>query len=179
MSKFYFFLWTRWAVRLILCSVILASVFSFVVTLFVYFSHGTPTFSSEIKQALIDVFWFWFFISWNFTLLIALFRSLKYIFNRCTAGYELKLLSCLEKEVLEDIGYGDLLKVWRKWFMLLIWLVGSMMIIALVITHFFTSYSGVFEWFNIYYLFGFILASGYFSFMIMTARCEHVKIIKC
>ena len=54
--------------------------------------------------------------------------------------------------------------VWRKWFMLLIWLVGSIMIFALALTHLFTSYSGLFEWFDIYWLFGFILMEGYFSF---------------
>ena len=116
--------------------------------------------------------------------MLALFRSLNYIFNKCIHGYELKLLTCTSKkeetsEVLEVIGYGDLVKVWRRWFMLLIWLVGSMMIISLVITYFFTTYSGVFEWFSIYWLFAFILVSGYFSFMLMGSRCKRVKVVKC
>ncbi len=179
MSRFYFFLWLRWSVRLTLCSVVLASGLAFVTTLYLYINQGIPTLNSEIFVALKNVFLFWFPIFWSFTLLLALFRSLKYIFNSCIYGYELKLYSCDSKDILEDIGYGDLVKVWRKWFMLIIWLIGSLMIFSLAFTYLFSSYSGVFEWFNIYWLFSFILASGYFSFILMSVRCKRVEIQKC
>ena len=138
-----------------------------------------PALNSEVFEALLNIFKFWFPIVWSLTLLLALFRSLKYIFNICFAGYELKLYSCDGKDILENIGYGDLVKVWRKWFMLIIWLVGSLMVLSLAYTYMFTSYSGVFEWFDIYWLFGFILISGYFSFIMMSARCKRVKVAKC
>ena len=179
MSKFYLFLWFRWSLRLTLCSVVLASGVASLITLYTYISQGIPTLDSDIFIALKDVFKFWFPILWSLTLLLALFRSLKYLFNSCIYGYELKLYSCDLKEVLEYIGYGDLVKVWRKWFMLIIWLVGSLMILSLTFTYLFTSYNGVFEWFNIYWLFAFILISGYFSFIFISHRCKRVKVVKC
>ena len=179
MSRFYFFLWLKWAVRLTLCSTVLAYLFALVITLFTYFNQGMPELSSEVMKALFDILIFWFPIFWSFTLLISMFRSLKYIFNSCISGYELKLLECGSSQEIEIIGYGDLVKVWRKWFMLIIWLVGALMIFALAFTYVFTSYSGVFEWFNIYWLFSFVLISGYLSFILLVARCKRVKVVKC
>jgi hypothetical protein len=179
MSKFYFLLWLRWSLRLTLCSILLASAFAVLITLYIYINRSMPMLNSEVVVALLNIFQFWFPVLWSFTLLLALFRSLKYVFNICIWGYELKLYSCDLTELIENIGYGDLVKVWRKWFMLIIWLVGSLMIISLAYTYMFTSYSGVFEWFDIYWLFGFILISGYFSFIMMSARCKRVKVVKC
>ena len=182
MSEFYFLLWLKWALRLTLCSLAFASMLSLFVTVLIYMSQGMPTHSSEVFSALVEVFIFWFVVLWNFTLLIALFRSLKYVFNSCQNGYKLQLLSCPQNggtEVLEYIGYGDLVKVWRKWFMLIIWLVGAQMIFALIFTELFTSYEGIFKWFNIYVLYAFVLVAGYFSFILLSNRCKKVKIVKC
>ena len=179
MSRFYFLIWLKWAARLITCSVLLAYAITITITIIMYFLSGMPTLNKEIFSALKDILDFWFPIVWSLTLLLSLFRGIKYIFNTCINGYEFKLLTCKGDETIEIIGYGDLVKVWRKWFMLNIWLVGSFMIIAVVLTHVFTSFSGVFDWFSIYWLFGFILLSGYFSFMLMGARCKKVKIVKC
>jgi len=181
-SKFYLLLWLKWALRLTLCSIAFSSILSLVVTLFIYISEGMPTHSSEVYSALVEVFIFWFVVLWNFTLLVALFRSLKYIFNSCHNGYTLRLLSCPKdgkSKVLDSIGYGDLVKVWRKWFMLIIWLVGAEMVFALILTKLFSSYNGIFEWFNIYILYAFILAAGYFSFILLSSRCKKVEIVKC
>ncbi|MCF6310439.1 MAG: hypothetical protein L3J19_08245 [Sulfurimonas sp.] len=186
MGRFYFVLWLRWATRLTLCSVILALFGTLIITLYLYISQGMPNFNSEISEALFNIFKFWFPILWSLTLLLALFRSLKYIFNSCINGYEFKLLTCesakdknKEDETIEIIGYGDLVMVWRRWFMLNIWLVGSFMIFSLVYTYLFTSFNGVFEWFNIYWLFTFIILSGYFSFILLESRCKKVKVVKC
>ncbi len=184
MSKFYFLLWLKWAIRLIICSTLLAIFLTSLITLYFYILQNMPNLTTDVRLALQNIFEFWFKIIWNLTLLIALFRGLKYIFNDCINGYELKLLECKdettkEKEIIEVVGYGDLPKVWRKWFMLNIWLISFFMIIALIYTNFFTSLSGVFEWFNIYWLFGFILLSGYFSFILLGARCKMIKLKKC
>lgn len=179
MSKFYFFLWFRWALRLSICSLILAAFFSIFTTLSIYFLQGSTHLNEEVYEALFEIFSFWFFIFWSFSILIALFRSLKFIFNTCIDGFELKLLSCDKRSVIESIGYGDLIKVWRKWLMLNIWLVGVFMISAVVFTSLFTAYNALFEWFNIFWLYAFILISGYFSLVIMIARCKKVKAVKC
>ncbi len=180
MSRFYFLLWLKWMLRVTLCSVALAIVVSLMITLFIYLQQSAKLdINMEILKALLDIYWFWFVLSWSGTLLIALFRSLKYLFNVCLDGYKLRLLSCDTKELVHHIGYGDLLKVWRKWFMLLIWIVASMMIVSLGITYFLSDYSSVFEWFNIFWLFGFVLISGYFSLILMIAKCKRVELVKC
>ncbi len=98
----------------------------------------------------------------------------------------MKLLACGTPQsgygsydIIENIGYGDLVKIWRKWFMLLIWLVGTEMILALSYSTLFTNYTGVFEWFDIYWLFGFVLVAGFFSFILLGLRCKRIKVVKC
>ncbi len=179
MARFYLLLWLNWAVRLTLCSILLACGLSFVITLSLYISQGAVPLHGEVLSALFDLFAFWFALMWSVTLLIALFRGLKFIFNRCYAGYMLKLLACTEPEYVQNIGYGDLVRVWRRWLMLLIWLVGAEMVVALIFANFFTSYGALFEWFSIYWLFTFILVGGFFSFILLGSRCKKVQIIAC
>lgn len=179
MSRFFLLIWLKWAFRLTLCSTFFAALFSSLITLFIYFQRGMPSFSDEIYLALFYIFKFWFPILWALTILLAEFRGIKYLFNRCINGYELKLLTCKGDEELQTIGYGDVLRIWRKWLMLNVWLIASFMIFALIYTNLFTSYGGVFEWFNIYWLYGFILLSGYFSIVIMGLKCKKVKIVTC
>jgi len=179
MSKFYFFLWLRWAFRVSVCSVLLAAFLSTLITIYLYISQSLPALSNEVVNALWQLFTFWFPITWSITLLFALFRSLKYIFNVAISGYELKLNSCDGEEQLEVIGYGDLVHVWRKWFMLMIWLVGAQMIISVAFTSMFSSYNGIFDWFDIYFLFVYILLAGYISFILLGGRCKKVKVVKC
>lgn len=157
----------------------MAFAFSFLITTYLYIDQGMPSFNSDIISALFQIFKFWFPIVWSLTLLIALFRSLKYVFNSCLAGYELKLLTCTKNEIIENIGYGDLVKVWRKWFMLIIWLVGAQMVLAIAFTYMFTSYNGIFEWFDIYFLFVEVLVAGYISFILLGGRCKNVRVVKC
>lgn len=179
MYKFYLLLWLKWAARVTLCSLFFASLFSGFITFFIYAYQGLPTLSQEVTNALFEIAKFWFPIAWSLSILLALFRSIKYIFNSPIAGYELKLYACGEKKILLHVGYGDLVKVWRKWFMLIIWLSGAQMILALAFTYVFSKHESIFEWFNIAWLFGFILLSGYFSFGILAKRCSRVKIQKC
>ena len=84
-----------------------------------------------------------------------------------------------DDEAVEVIGYGDLPKLWRRWLMLNVWFVGSFMIFALIYTTIFTSYNGVFEWFNIFWLYGFILLSGYFSLITIGLKYKKIKIASC
>ncbi|MGB3962190.1 MAG: hypothetical protein WBK95_08150 [Sulfurimonas sp.] len=179
MSRFYLFLWLRWLIRVSLCSVFLASAFAAFITFFIYLSEGMPSFSSEVGIALFAIAKFWFALTWSLALLLVLFRSVKYLFNTCVAGYVLKLQSCQTQEFIEEIGYGDLVKVWRKWFMLLIWIVAAQMIIALAFTSIFNDFETIFVWFDIYWLFGFVLVAGYFALMVLANRCTRVKIKQC
>ncbi len=182
MSKFYLYLWAGWALRLTFFSISSALFLATILSGYLYIAQGMPFITDELKKALFDITKFWFLIFWTLTLLLFLFRTLKGVFNNCLNHYKLQLLTCPDEgvnEVIEEVGYGDLVKVWRKWFMLIIWLVGAQMVLALVVTYFFNTGTAVFDWFNIYVLYAFILSAGYFSFMILSVRCKRVKLVKC
>lgn len=182
MSKFYLSLWLKWSVHLSSTSAFLAGLFSFFITLTLYINQGAVALNASVLQALLDVFLFWFPLVWSITLLIALFRSLKIIFNRCFHSYEMKLLICKKEqnsETIDVVGYGDIKSVWRKWLMLIIWLVGAQMIVALIVTKLFTSYEAIFDWFSVNVLYGFILVAGYISFVLLSSRCRLVKVKRC
>lgn len=179
MAKFYLLVWIKWVLRLTVCTLVLATILASIITFALYIKQGMPTLNDEVFLALGDLFMFWLPITLSIALLIALFRSIKFIFNRCHNGYKFELLTCNGKEKIEYIGYGDLVKVWRRWLMIIIWLTGAQMIVALIFTNLFTSYGGVFEWFNIYWLFGFLLVSGYLSFILLGSRCKKVRVAVC
>lgn len=178
MGRFYLLLWLRWLLRVSTCSLALAGFFSFLITLYIYIKQGIPEFSAIIATALVDVFIFWFPLVWSLTLLFALFRAIKYIFNRCINGYELKLFTC-KQEMIEDIGYGDLVKPWRKWLMLMIWLVVAQIIIGVGFATLLTHNTRLFDWFSIYWLYAFVMSSGYFSFVLLSVRCKQIKGRRC
>ncbi len=182
MAKFYFLLWQKWAFFVTLSSLGFAGVVAFIITLFVYIKQGSIALNEAVYQALLEVFLFWFPLVWSVTVLLALFLSLKRVFNHCLQGYELKLLQCMKKEkseMVRVVGYGDIKRVWRKWLLLLIWLVGAQMVLALVITQIFGEYKALFDWFSIYFLYAFILVAGYFSFIVLSSRCRLVRVKRC
>jgi hypothetical protein len=182
-SKFYLLLWLRWAFYVTLLSTVLAVAIAAFTTVVIYYRQGGVALTSEVYHALIDIFRFWFGLVWSLTLLAALFLSLKSLFNHCFAHFKLVLLSCpnesKQREQIAEVGYGDLIKVWRKWFMLLIWLVGAQMIVAVVLMKLLSDSQTLFSWFNIYILYMFVLIGGYFSFIILSAKCKKVKVVKC
>jgi len=182
MSRFYLYIWLYWLGRVVVCTLLSASFLAFAVTLFIYIKQGFAPLESEVRAALLEIWIFWFSITLNIALLFALFRSVKYLFNRCYGGFMLKLKSCTPKstrEFIDPVGYGDLVKVWRKWFMSLIWLTGGMMVIAFGLTYLLSAYDSLFSWFDITVLYLFIALSGYISLMLLVARCKSIKVIKC
>jgi hypothetical protein len=181
MVRFYLFLWLSWLLRVILCTVVSASIMAIVVSAIIALKQGGFTFESHKVTAVGTIFLFWFRIFINLALLFALFRSVKYLFNRCYSGYKFVLKSCVREDgdYLKVVGYGDLIKVWRAWFMLLIWIVAAMMIIAFIFIQFFAKYNSLFEWFSIYMLYGFIALGGYFSFFILPLRVKGLQIRRC
>ena len=182
LSKFYLFVWLEWFIRLTLSSIVYACVISFVVTTAIYYNQGMQSLNTEVYSALFVVFKFWFAPLWGISVLIVLFTGLKHLFNKCRGGYMLILHTCEKEEkpqVIETIGLGDIIKVWRKWFMLLIWLITAEMVISVAFSGIFSSSKSLFEWFNIYVLYGFIVVAGYFSFMILSSKCKRIGIRKC
>ena len=180
MSRFYFQIWIFWALRVLAFTLGFSLLFALLITLFLYMRQGMPDFSVEIKGAIEELFSFWFVVSLNFTLLLALFLSIKPIFNRCANGYKFMLAQCEKQHsFIENVGYGDLLKVWRKWFMLLIWIIAAIMILSLGFTYLLSASTSLFSWFGFKVLFLYVLIAGYPSFVILAARCKKIRVRKC
>ncbi|WP_345993629.1 hypothetical protein [Sulfurimonas sp. HSL-1716] len=176
MHRFWFRLWLEWALRFTLESVFLAFLLSLIVTAAIYIGKGAAAIDKDVLKALLDIFRFWFLIIWNLTLLISLFRGVKYFFNRCHEGYVLKLLTCRGEETIEKIGYGDIPKVFRKWMMAMIWSVSALMVLSFIVSYLFADSH---QWYNIYVLYLFILISGAITIPLMGNRCKRVRLMKC
>ena len=145
-------------------------------TTFIYIGKGMIKIDGEVIKALVDIFQFWFVIFWSLFLVISLFRSVKHLFNRCYGGYVLKLLTCKGDEVIENIGYGDISKVFRKWLMVMIWSVAALMILSFAVSYLFLD---SYRWYNIYVLYIFILLSAAVTLPLMGSRCKRVRVQRC
>ena len=180
MGKFYFWLWLGWVVRVIVCSVASGAVLAALVTAVLYLTKGSASFDAKVLLALEQIFLFWFAVLFNLTLLFALFRSAKYLFNRCYNGYMFAMMVCpKEQTYLEAVGYGDIVKFWRKWLMVLVWIVASFVLLSWVVSLLFIGYGEFFNYFNVWWLYGYILIGGYFSFLLIGLRCKSVKVKRC
>lgn len=175
-------LWLEWMKRMLFLTFIISASIALFILVGLYIKQGLPKLSFEILSALLDIFMFWFLLVINFVIPIALFISTKFLFNKPVNGFTLKLLTCpkdKKRDILEEITYGDIVKVWRKFFFLLIWMSAIFVMIGIVFFYLFTSYKSLFSWFNIYLLYSFILLSGYPSILLLASRCKKIRIVTC
>ena len=98
MFKFYLFIWLRWAFWLTVLSVSMAIIFSIIGSFGIYLFQGMPALDKDVIDALWNVFWFLSSPMWSFVLFIVLFIRLKYIFNKCAANYQFKLMACEDRK---------------------------------------------------------------------------------
>lgn len=180
MSRFYFFVWLYWVVRVVACGVVSGAILAALVTAVLYINKGLPPLTDEVWQALWQIFLFWLTILLNLSILFALFRSAKYLFNRCHAGYKFVMMACQkEQKIIEAVGYGDIVKFWRKWLLMLVWIVASMTLFSWVVSLAFIKFGSFFEYFSVWWLYGFILLAGYPSFVLIGSRCKQMRIKRC
>jgi len=179
MGKFSLFLWLFWVKNITLKSFLYGAVFAFVLTIFFYIFYGMPSLSEDILHALYEVFSWSFAFTWSISFLLFLFREFLSVFERCIVGYKLQVLDCQTKEPLVAIGYGDIVKIWRRWFFVLIWLVASCFILLSVFLYLLGSAQSFREIFSIYLLYVFVMFSGYISFLFLIYRCKKTKVQRC
>jgi hypothetical protein len=162
-------------------SISLALFLAAVATLFIYTTKGLPDLSSEVIDALVSVLRFWFCIFLNLSILVALLRSVKFLFHRCIDHKSLQLLTCdkEKEEYIALIGYGDLTKVWRKFLFSIVWLSAVFMIIAALLSYLMSDYNSLFDWFDVKILYLFILFSGYGAIVLLPMRSKEVRFKRC
>jgi len=179
MRRFWFFLWFDWVVFITISSLLFSTVIDFILTFSIYISKGMPTFDTETLNALGAIWKFWFGIIWSATLLLSIFLSMKRFFNKCYDGYKLQILTCKEFEVIDIVLLGDVVKVWRKWLMVLIWGVATEILFVSVVRYFLGLGLDFWVWFNMGWLYLFILLAALSSLPLMAARCKRVRLTRC
>jgi len=179
MRKFWFLLWWDWALWVSVSSLLFAGGLDGVLTLVIYISKSMPELDSETLKALADIWIFWFGILWSVTLLLSIFLSMKRFFNRCFNGYQLQLLTCTDAEVIDIVFLGDIVKVWRKWLMILIWGVAAEILIVSVVRYGLGFGIGFWRWFSIEWLYLFLLIAAFISLPLMGSRCKRVRLRRC
>ncbi len=178
MRRFWLSLWTYWAVWLTLFSVTAGLFLAAMITLSLYLLKGAPSLESEVVSALQDITLFWFGLTWSITLLIALFLVVKRLFYRCIDHRQLTLTECSGRESIQKVGLGDIIRLWRKWLMAIIWATAAQAIIVIVLRYLF-GIPDLLSWFSVYWLYLFVLIAGLITLPLMEARCKLVKVGRC
>ncbi len=178
MRKFWFSLWVYWGFWLSLFSLAFGVAGSMLITLGLYLLKGMPSLSPEIWQALADVFTFWFKIVWSVGLPLGLLLVVKRLFYRCYDHFQMHFLQCPSRTELRDLSVRDTTKLWRKWLFSLVWIVATQIIIVVAV-HYFRGAESLMGWFNVYWLYGFILIGGAVTLPLMGARCKMVQVKRC
>jgi hypothetical protein len=179
MRKFWFLLWFNWAIWVSISSVLIAGVFDFFITFGLYIYKGMPELNSDTLNALTDIWLFWFSIIWSMALLLSIFLSVKRLFNRCYTNSKLQLLTCNEQELIDIVLLGDIVKVWRKWLMVIIWFVAIEILVFSVLRYILGFGMEFWEWFSMYWLYIFILFAAFLSLPLMVARCRRIRLVSC
>jgi len=183
MRSFYLQLWFFWMLRLIATTLLVAVVIAAGITAVIYIRQGSLALEKSVVDALVAIWQFWFMIALNFSLLFALFRGVKYLFNRCYGGYSWRLKSCSHgaegAAYIDPIGYGDLIKVWRRWLLYIVWMSASFMIVTMALHALIYGQAPLFAWFSIYWLYLFIVLGAYPALFLLSLKCKAIKVKRC
>jgi len=179
MFKFWFVLWLRWAYFVSSVSFLGATLLSVVITLIIFFIKSNLAFHEGTLSALYDIALFWLPISWSLSFVLTLLWSLKKIFNVCLFGHTLELYDCDGKTYIEEIAAKNLRKLWRKWLFALIWTSAALTVLSVLLVYFILPTQSLFGWFSIYWLYVFVMLSGYITLPLMASRCKMVKVESC
>jgi len=179
MTRFYLRLWLFWFFQVSILSLGTAAFGDAAVTAGLYLYRGAPALDASVLEALWEIAGFWFGIIWSVTLLWALFVSLHRILERCYAHRKFILLTCKGDERITPVGYGDIVTLWRRWMMLLIWLVAAQLILMVGIRVVLGFEKALQEWFDIYWLYGALMIAGALSFPLLATRCKRIRVSQC
>jgi hypothetical protein len=178
MRKFWLLLWGYWAFWLTLFSAGFAAVTAMIATAVTYVITGSAQLSEEIWLALYDLFAFWFAIFWSLGLPLGLLLVVKRLFYRCVGGFQMHFLQCPSRTEIRDLKVSDTFRLWRKWLLTLIWMVATQIIVIVAIRYFAGSDS-LMGWFNVFWLYSFLMISGMLTLPLMGARCKMVQVKRC
>lgn len=176
MRKFYLSLWLYWAFWVGFYAVAAAALLALLATAATYLVQGAASLTPQRCSALADIAWFWFAVSFNAGLLLGLIAGIHKLFSRCFFGWNYRLLDC-QGEESENMPMKLWLKLWRKWFFALIWVVAVEIMVAALAGM--AVGIGLKAWFSVYWLYVFVFFAGLPLLVVMPLRCKMVKVAPC
>ncbi len=178
MRSFWLGMWWRWALWVTLFSILVALITDIALTFGIYLLKGVPPLNATVFEALLEIGRFWFGILWSITLLLALFLSVKRLFNRCIAGRQMHLFTCKDHERINPVLMGDVVVLWRRWMILLIWVV-TVETLAVSGVGYLWGIEGFWSWFDIYWLYAFLVIASALTLPLLPSRCKRIEVVSC
>ncbi len=178
MIRFYFLLWLHWVGVLLLQSIGSAFLLTLIFVAWIYFSKDVAL-NKDVIDALVSLFSFWFWVIWSATFVASLFFAFKSFFNHCYAGYVLKVIDCNSHVALEHIGYSDLIQIWRKWLMLLIWITAFFIIVLSILLYALFEIQTLFSWLNLTIMIVLAICSAFFALFFLRFRTQKIRVERC
>ncbi len=123
MIDLYLRLWLYWLFWLFLYSLVAAVLVDMVLVGSIYLIKGAPSLDEQVRRALGSMVLTIFGPLWSMVLIGTQLIVLRRMMQRCFGGKRMILLTCKGDERIWPVGLGDVLSVWRRWVVLIAWMV--------------------------------------------------------
>ncbi|MBN2896974.1 MAG: hypothetical protein JXK05_13905 [Campylobacterales bacterium] len=127
-------LWLYWLWWVLLYSVAVAAATAAVLVGVIYVLKGAPALDADVYGALEAIARVVFVPLWCAALLWAHLMVTRRLFACCLGGRRLILLTCKGDERIYPVGLGDVLPVWRRFLMLIVWIVAVEVLLLVGVT---------------------------------------------
>ncbi|NOQ30708.1 MAG: hypothetical protein GQ570_06260 [Helicobacteraceae bacterium] len=178
MFTFFLRLWFHFVAYVTVYSLLWGAVLAVVITAITYFLKGAIALDADVQKVLLELAIFYFPFTWGVSFLVSMFMATRTLFYRKANGYMYELYNCDRSEKILDVTLDDALVVWRKMLFGIIWLVTLEVLLGMILSFMLSPKSPLF-WFNIYYLYVFIMIAVFVLIAVMPFRCRRVKLIEC
>lgn len=179
MLRFYLLLWFFWLYKTLRFALLWGGALASLVTLWLYVQEGSPLLDEAIKNALVEIFLFWFLPLFHLAFVFALFLSSKHLFYNCFAEKELRLRVCEGETEEEKIERKNLLRISRKLLFLIIWISAALTLALFSALYLLGVCVAFFSCFSIVWVDTLVLASGFFAIALLLQRCKYIEIKRC
>lgn len=171
-------LWLYWLWWMLLYSVAAAAVADGAAVGVIYLLKGAPQLDTSVYGALEAIARVAFVPLWCAALLWAHLMVTRRLFSCCLGGKRLILLTCKGDERIYPVGLGDVLPIWRRFLMLIVWTVALEAVLVVGIAALFGGFSITTHlsapMLGVMSAFGALAA-----LLVMLRRCKRIRITQC
>lgn len=124
-----------WISYIVVFSVGVSTFLTAIITAGIFFTSNTVTFDKEVYAVVKEIASFWFYITYAFAFLLAFIFSFKAMFNRKLFGHKLLYLDCERKDALNPVILLDVIPLWRKFLVWIVWILATLALVLLLWLH--------------------------------------------